>query len=145
MVGFFTYDLIPKRSGTSFGLGSIPRGSGGYSVISDRAAFVHRSYLDSISAEAAMNAASEWSAKRSEDLRTECDSYALSLAVSAVSSKAPISVAAEPLELRSAVSSSSLSNRNAVSSSSAECLLGVTSALGMQVLPSEERLYVGSN
>ena len=89
-----------------------------------------------------MDAASEWSAKRTKDLSAECDSYALSLVVSAVSSKAPISVAAEPLELRSASSST---KQNSVSSSSAECLLGITSALGMQTLPSEERVYVGSN
>ena len=145
MVGFYTYDLVPTETrSASFGLGEISRGKGAYSVVSDRAAFVHRSYLASISAKAAMDAASEWSAKRTEDLSTECDSYALSLAVSAVSSKAPISVAAEPLELRS-TSSSSSKQQNSVSSSSAECLLGITSALGMQVLPSEDRVYVGSN
>ena len=144
MVGFYTYDLVPTETNSaSFGLGEVSRGKGSYSVISDRAAFVHRSYLTSISAKAAMDAVSEWSAKRTtKDLSAECDSYALSLVVSAVSSKAPISVAAEPLELRSASSST---KRNSVSSSSAECLLGITSALGMQTLPSEERVYVGSN
>ena len=143
MVGFYTYDLVPTETNSaSFELGEVSRGKGSYSVISDRAAFVHRSYLTSISAKAAMDAASEWSAKRTKDLSAECDSYALSLAVSAVSSKAPISVAAEPLELRSASSST---KQNSVSSSSAECLLGITSALGMQTLPSEERVYVGSN
>ena len=142
MVGFYTYDLVPNGSSASFGLGEISRGKGRYSVVSDRAAFVHRSYLTSISAKAATNAASEWSTKRADESAVaRCDSYSLSLAVSAVSSKAPISVAAEPLELRSASPSSS----NSVSSSSAECLLGVASALGMHVLPSEERVYVGTN
>lgn len=144
MVGFYTYDLVPNGSSASFGLGEISRGKGRYSVVSDRAAFVHRSYLTSISAKAATNAASEWSTKRTDESAVaRCDSYSLSLAVSAVSSKAPISVAAEPLELRSASPSSS--NGNSVSSSSAECLLGVASALGMHILPSEERVYVGTN
>jgi hypothetical protein len=144
MVGFYTYDLVPNGSSASFGLGEISRGKGRYSVVSDRAAFVHRSYLTSISAKAATDAASEWSAKRADESSVaRCDSYSMSLAVSSVSSKAPISVAAEPLELRSASPTSS--NDKSVSSSSAECLLGISSALGMHVLPSEERVYVGSN
>ena len=142
MVGFYTYDLVPHGSSASFGLGEISRGKGRYSVVSDRAAFVHRSYLTSISAKAATDAASEWSTKRADSV-ARCDAYSMSLAVSSVSSKAPISVAVEPLELR--LASPSSSNDNSVSSSSAECLLGISSALGMHVLPSEERVYVGSN
>ena len=64
MVGFYTYDLVPNGSSASFGLGEISRGKGRYSVVSDRAAFVHRSYLTSISAKAATDAASEWEAER---------------------------------------------------------------------------------
>ena len=143
MVGFYTYDFVPNGSSASFGLGEISRGKGRYSVVSDRAAFVHRSYLTSISAKAATDAASEWSTKRANESVARCDSYSLSLAVSSVSSKAPSAVAAEPLELRSASPLSS--NDSPVSSSSAECLLGISSALGMHVLPSEERVYVGTN
>ena len=56
MVGFYTYDLVPNGGSTSYGLGEISRGKGRYSVVSDRAAFVHRSYLTSISAKAATDA-----------------------------------------------------------------------------------------
>lgn len=150
MVGFYTYDLLPNRNGKqpiSFGLGEVSRGSGRYSVVSDRAAFVHRSYLTSISAKAANDAAEEWKrgASTSGDearVRKDCGTFSLSLAVTAVSAKAPIAVAANPLELRGP---STTSSSDDVSNSAAECLLGTTSALELQVLPSEERVYLGSS
>jgi len=152
MVGFYTYDLLPSKSGrqpVSYALGEVKRGGGRYSVVSDRAAFIHRSYLTSLTAKAAKDAVSEWkqSSSASGDAAQQfsgiCDSLTLSLAATAVSAKAPLAVASSPLKLREL--SESASSKDDDSDSATECLLSITSALAMQVLPSEQLFYVGSS
>ena len=151
MVGFYTYDFFPKNGHQrgaeplAYDLGEVTRGTGKYSIVSNRAAFVHKSYLASMSASAATDLADKWQQQRVssfqnelEDTNDACESFSLSLAITAVSNEAPIAVAAHPLELRDL----SIQNEQ-VPSVVAECVVEITSALDLKVLPSEERIYVG--
>ena len=155
MDGFYPYSLLPNRNqeelaksrSTLYGLGEIERGTGTYSVLSDRAAFVHSSYLTSAFTKAATEAALQWQKNgissfvgdSAQNLDDPCESFSLSIATTAVSDQAPIAVAAHPLELRSWSTPS-----EELSASAAECLLEIASTLDLQVLPSEKRVYVGA-
>lgn len=143
MVGFDTYDLVPgslggEMSSAPLALESVANGEGAYSLVSDRAAFVHASYLSSKNVRAAREAALS-----SFYGTQECRSLALSVAATAISSGAPIAVVADPLELRAGFDSATALPR-AEAEAAADCLLDVASFLHMDLLPSQERVYLSA-
>mmetsp|Transcript_28267 Transcript_28267/g.42031 ORF Transcript_28267/g.42031 Transcript_28267/m.42031 type:complete len:125 (+) Transcript_28267:2-376(+) len=109
-------------------LEEVQRGRGEYTILSDRAAFVHKDYITShLSA-----------------VRTgfgPCDTFGLSLGITSTSFKPPIAVLADPLELRS--SNYSREGRKRKIEGSEECLPGLMESLDLPDLPLQHITYIG--
>jgi hypothetical protein len=111
LVGFFGFRQIGSEkssrsaANTKLGLEPVPTGSGPYSLVSDRAVFVHRLYLDSLPSR--------------EDF--SCCQVLLSLQVSAASTKSPLVMRANPRELLDSNSMSSLRGGHDIRDCSSSC------------------------
>eukprot|EP00550_Attheya_septentrionalis_P004348 CAMPEP_0198281340 /NCGR_PEP_ID=MMETSP1449-20131203/1310_1 /TAXON_ID=420275 /ORGANISM="Attheya septentrionalis, Strain CCMP2084" /LENGTH=435 /DNA_ID=CAMNT_0043977089 /DNA_START=423 /DNA_END=1727 /DNA_ORIENTATION=+ len=96
LVGFFPFSHEREsRSWTSighFGLEEVKAGEGDYTLVSDRAVFVHRLFLGSSNILPSFGGAA---------VHQPCDSVALSVRVTAISSKPPIAISASPMDLNS--------------------------------------------
>mmetsp|Transcript_15610 Transcript_15610/g.23111 ORF Transcript_15610/g.23111 Transcript_15610/m.23111 type:complete len:544 (-) Transcript_15610:259-1890(-) len=137
MVGFFPYQHKEAETMSFASMGSsndnwvleeVQRGRGEYTILSDRAAFVHKDYITShLSA-----------------VRTgfgPCDTFGLSLGITSTSFKPPIAVLADPLELRS--SNYSREGRKRKIEGSEECLPGLMESLDLPDLPLQHITYIG--
>ena len=113
--------------------GEVPR----YRIISDRAVFVHKSYLNSL----AFQVASEVAAA---SYHKACGDLALSVAVSSLSSRPPAAVRARPLELLSRLKGEGDKEIRHVTSDE-DCFKVLVQELGMMKdeLPSEDMVYLG--
>lgn len=104
-----------------------------YTMVSDRAVFVHRLYLNSFQPTTTVD---------------ECRSVSLSIHVTAISGKAPIAIASKPQELRRAASyglSRRLYNNGQGSNGATDkCLQRWLDGHNLQDLPNEERIFIGS-
>lgn len=133
MIGFFPF--LDRKAGETpqespgFSLEPVRRGGGQYSLVSSRAAFIHRVYIESFTAD-------------ENDL---CQHVALSIHSTAISSKPPLAVAAQPQELRA--SALSPSPRVSITSSgqpgTGSCLRYWIEGHSMKSLPMEEATYLG--
>jgi hypothetical protein len=134
LVGFFgfrpTGSEKSSRSAANpeIGLEPVPIGSGPYSLVSDRAVFVHRLYLDSIPSR--------------KDL--SCCQVLLSLQVSAASAKSPVVMRANPRELLDSNSMSSLlRGGHDISDCSSSCITEWSRSSGMDGLRDESANILG--
>ena len=105
-----------------------------YSLLSDRAMFLHRRYLHSDF----LSVAQETGKGR------PCDHLLLSMTVSSISRKPPIGVLSHPVDMRT---SHMMQQRreieiNAINEMS-QCLIDVMEVLGLNDLPLEESMYLG--
>jgi hypothetical protein len=135
MVGFFPYrHAIPYPQPlfeytTSATASPIALGSGKYELISNRAAFVHREYLESFDS--------------IED--SACRPFALSVHCTAISAKAPLAVAADPQEQRASDIAPLLSHRQQWTRDEVSlCLAEWIEGHDIESLPSEESTYLGA-
>ena len=90
VVGFFGYRSIDSSSGSKkrskYDTTMVPSGSGPYSMVSDRAMFIHRRYLEVLPT-------------KPESSSSSCCHLLLSMQVVAASSRAPLVVRSKPREL----------------------------------------------
>ena len=140
MVGFFPYQqlvpetLIPEsllpQPHLDYAMELVQPGSGHYVVLSSRAAFVHKEYLESFHS-AGDNA---------------CHQFALSIHCTAVSSKAPLAVAADPQEQRTSDLVHSLGSRRIPwkQEEVSSCLWQWVEGHEMKALPTEDSTYLGA-
>ena len=112
MVGFYPY-----RSHKGI-LEKVSPGQGAYSFISNRAAFVHRAYLEH--------------SKLPDD--KICQQLALSVRISAISEKAPLAVMANPFEMSATVEEAS--------PRTPPCLSNLFSTYQIPTIPVESRTYL---
>jgi hypothetical protein len=139
MVGFFPYhhSALVHGPGNDSGLDSshtmdhyttypVSPGGGQYELISSRGAFIHKAYLESFSPAFQENA---------------CRQFVLSVLSTAVSSKAPLAVVANPQEQRSSDIVPFLQEWNQEQVSS--CLQEWIHVYELGDLPSEESTYLG--
>jgi hypothetical protein len=97
VVGFFGYRTIestdyPNESSGALETELVPSGSGSYSLLSDRAMFIHPRYFDAL------------------PMATSCCHLLLSMQVTAASSQAPIVIRSLPRELLDATSNPPLTS-----------------------------------
>lgn len=135
MVGFFPYrhavsKLQPLLEYTiSATTSPISPGSGQYELISSRAAFVHKEYLESFDS--------------TED--SSCRPFALSVHCTSISAKAPLAVAADPQEQRTSDIVPLLSHRHQWTRDEvSSCLTEWIEGHDIVSLPSEESTYLGT-
>jgi hypothetical protein len=136
LVGFFPFlhSSAGKEDGYKNGpvrLEKVQLGTGSYSLVSNRAAFVHRLYLNALS---------------SFD-QESCQHVLLSLQVAAISAKPPVAVTAHPRELldvsRNFPSLRGEHGMNAMEQR-ANCRFDWIQANELMDLPKESAMYLGS-
>lgn len=135
MVGFFPYrHTVPYPQSlleytTSATASPVSLGSGKYELISSRAVFVHKEYLESFDS--------------IED--SACSPFALSVHCTAISAKAPLAVAAAPQEQRTSDIVPLLSSRQQWTRDEVSlCLKQWIEGHDIESLPSEESTYLGA-
>jgi hypothetical protein len=139
LVGFFPFSHEREsRSWTSighFGLEKVKAGEGDYTLVSDRAVFVHRLFLGSANILPSHGGAA---------VHQPCDSVALSLRVTAISSKPPIAISASPIDLNSSniIQKLRKNDEQRRNDKSAMCLASWVAGLDT-ILPTESVTFVG--
>eukprot|EP00978_Attheya_sp_CCMP212_P032295 scaffold125465_cov49-Attheya_sp.AAC.2 len=140
LVGFFPFSHEREtRSWTSighFGLEEVKAGEGDYTLVSDRAVFVHRLFLGSSNILPSFGGAA---------VHQPCDSVALSLRVTAISSKPPIAISASPMDLNSSniIQKLRKNDDQRRNDKSAMCLASWMAGLDTMDLPTESVTFVG--
>ena len=103
-------------------------------MVSDRAVFVHKLYLNSFQSTTAVD---------------DCQSVSLSIHVTAISGKAPIAIASKPQEMRHAASfgpySSLYKYGQGSKGATDKCLERWIEGHNLQDLPNEEWTFIGSS
>lgn len=149
-VGFLPYKLnkAPKQIGSPSGISSptaaIPTGNmslepvqnigRSYNILSDRAMFVHRRYLQSKHFTVAIEAGKQ-----------QCERFILSISITSISRKPPIGVLSRPVDMRmSDVNGRILETKyDEKYNEVVQCLNDSMSGFGLINLPSESTLYLG--
>jgi len=130
MVGFFPYhyQTKPKLFGKSFEILDTNETLNQYSILSDRASFVHRMYLGIF-----------------QNPPSPCNQIAVSIQITSVSSRPPILMAGKPLELQTSRTfrKIKLARHTKWLQSTNKCFSSMMENLGMKELPNETGTFIG--